>query len=131
MSSLPLVPRAVAISSAQQGLALSRSQIAQWLEREHQAPPAPSTLGCAVRSALPLFGGLRAHPATAVVLGALAQAWLRPDSPTPATVGSRSPQWDIGITFARRHPATSLLAVGLTGLALWWWSRSSNRQTPR
>jgi hypothetical protein len=126
------VSQALPAGSAQLRLAHSRAQIARWLEQDHQAPAASSALGCAVRSALPLLGGLRAHPGTAVVLGALAQAWLR-SGPPPSPVGNgfMRPPWDLVITFARRHPGTSLVAVGITSLALWWWSRSSNRQPSR
>jgi hypothetical protein len=86
-------------------------------------------MGCAVRSALPLLGGLRAHPGTAVVLGALAQAWLRPGPPAPSSL--RPPPLDLAIALARRHPRTSLVAAGITGLALWWWSRTSSRPPSR
>ncbi|MFC3685249.1 hypothetical protein [Hydrogenophaga luteola] len=124
--------QALPASSAQLRLAESRAQIARWLELDRQAPAASSALGCAVRSALPLLGGLRAHPGTAVVLGALAQAWLR-SGPPPSPVGSGfiRPPWDLAITLARRHPRTSLVAVGVTGLALWWLSRSSSRPPSR
>lgn len=128
------VSRTLPASSAQLRLAESRAQIARWLEQDRQAPAASSALGCAVRSALPLLGGLRAHPGTAVVLGALAQAWLRSGPPPPARDSAmRQSPLDLGlaIALARHHPRTSLVAVGITGLALWWWSRSSARQPSR
>lgn len=119
-------------SGAQLRLAHSRARIARWLEQDRHAPPLASALGCAVRSALPLLGGLRAHPGTAVVLGALAQAWLRGGSPPPPMDSPvRPPPLDLAIALARRHPRTSLVAVGITGVALWWWNRSSTRQPPR
>lgn len=121
---------ALPASSAQLRLAESRAQIARWLEQDRQAPAA-SALGCAVRSALPLLGGLRAHPGTAVVLGALAQAWLRSGPPPPARDNAMRPPLDLAIALVRRHPGTSLVAVGITGLALWWWSRSSSRPPSR
>lgn len=118
-------------SGAQLRLVHSRAQIARWLEQDHQAPAASSALGCAVRSALPLLGSLRAHPGTAVVLGALAQAWLRSGPPPPARDNAMRPPLDLAIALVRRHPGTSLVAVGITGLALWWWNRSATGQPSR
>lgn len=130
-TSTPLT-QTVGASGAQLRLAHSRTQIARWLEQDQQAPPALSTLVCAVGCALPLLGGLHAHPGTALVLGALARAWLRPGPPPPAKDSATCPQpLDLTIALARRHPGASLVAVGITGLALWWWSRSSNRPPPR
>jgi hypothetical protein len=118
-------------SGAQLRLVHSRTQIARWLEQDRLTPPASSVLGCAVRNALPLLGGLRANPGATVVLGALAQAWLRPGPPPPATDSAMRPPLDLAIALARRHPRTSLVAVGITGLALWWWSRPATAQPSR
>jgi hypothetical protein len=125
-----VTPPSLPASEGQLRLAHSRAQIAQWLEQDRQAPAASSALGCAMRSALPLLGGLRSHPGTAVVLGALAQSWLRTGPPPSDRDGAMRPL-DMAIMLARRHPATTLVTLGATGLALWWWNRSSTRPPPR
>ncbi|NIC40855.1 hypothetical protein [Aquabacterium sp. A08] len=124
------VARTLPTSSAQLRLAQSRAQIALWLEQGLQAPAASSSLDCAVRSALPLLGSLRAHPGTAVVLGALAQAWLRSGRSSHAGDSALRPL-DVALSLARRHPRITLVTVGFTGLALWWWNRSSHHLPPR
>lgn len=124
------VTRTLPNSSAQLRLAQSRTHIARWLEQDLQAPAASSALDCAVRSALPLLGSLRAHPGTAVVLGALAQAWLRSGRSSPAGDSALRPL-EVALSLARRHPRTTLVTVGATGLALWWWNRSSHHPPPR
>lgn len=125
-----LTPPTLPASGAQLRLAHSRAQIAQWLEQDLASPTASSALGCAMRSALPLLGGLRSHPGTAVVLGALAQSWLR-SGPSPNVRNSAMDPLDMAITLARRHPRATLVTVGVTGMALWWWSRSSTRPAHR
>lgn len=130
MSTPTPLARTLPTSSAQLRLAHSRSQIAHWMDQDRQAPAASSALDCAVRSALPLLSGLSAHPGTAVVLGALAQAWMRSGHPSPAADGTLRPL-DVALSLARRHPRTTLVTVGVTGLALWWWNRSSHRPPPR
>lgn len=124
------VSRTLPARSAELRLAHSRVQIARWLEQDPQASAASSVLDCAVRSALPLLGGLQAHPGTAVVLGALAQAWLHSDRSAPAVDSTLRPL-DVALSLARRHPRITLVTVGVSGLALWWWNRSSQRPPPR
>lgn len=130
MTTATPVSRTVPASGAQRRLGQSRSQIAHWLEQDRRTPVASSALDCAVRSALPLLGGLGAHPGTAVVLGALAQAWLRSGPSAPARGNTQRPL-DLALSLARRHPRTTLVTVGVTGLALWWWTHSSYRPPPR
>ena len=62
---------------------------------------------------------------------ALAQAWLRSGPPPPARDNAMRPPLDLAIALVRRHPGTSLVAVGITGLALWWWNRSATGQPSR
>jgi hypothetical protein len=108
-------------NSAQLHLAQSRAQIARWLEQDLAAATASSAMDCAMHRALPLLGGL----------GALAQAWLRSGPPPPSAGDSAMRPLDIVTTLARRHPKTALATVGITGLALWWWSRSPTRPPSR
>jgi hypothetical protein len=130
MTTATPLSRTVSASGVELRLGQSRSQIAHWLEQDRRAPVASSALDCAVRSALPLLGGLSTHPGTAVVLGALARAWLRSGPSTPAQGNTLHPL-DVALSLARRHPRTTLVTVGVTGLALWWWTRSSHRPPPR
>ena len=125
----PIAPTPVPASGAQRRLAHSRTQIARWLEHDRQAPHAASTLGRAVRTALPLLDGLRAHPGAAVVLGALAQAWLRSGPSAPLQTRTAHPL-ALALVLARRHPKAVLAAAGAVGLALWWAGRSPSRPPP-
>lgn len=129
MNTVTPVPQGGTASGAQERLVHSRAQIDRWLAQDLQTPGTSSALGSAVRNALPLLNGLRTHPGTAVVLGALAQAWLRSSSPAPSHESTPRPL-DVVVTMTRRHPKTALITAGVTGLALWWWNRAPTRQLP-
>lgn len=125
---------ATASADARQRLEHSRARIERWLAQDSPAVTAGSLFGCALSGAVPLLAELRQHPGTAVVLGALVQAWLRPPpggaSPRPAQPGPL----DTAVALARRHPRATLLAtVGLGGLAsvaLWWSNRHATPLQP-
>lgn len=113
MNTITPASRVPSTGGAQLRLAQTRAQIAHWLEKDSEVPAASSDLGGALRNALPL-------------LGVLAQACLKSGPPPPAR-DSTLGLLDSAIALARRHPRTTLLAAGITGLALWWQIRPAAR----
>jgi uncharacterized protein YgbK (DUF1537 family) len=130
MNTHPPPSLADAAESTQQRLVHSREQIGRWLEQDAQAAADATVLGRALRGALPLLNGLRAHTGAGVVLGALAQAWLRSAAPAAPMPPGNTAVLDVAVALAIRHPKTTLATVGIAGLGLLWWRRSCAR-SPR
>lgn len=109
-----------------ESLESSRARISQWLEQD-QSNPNASPLSEAVRDTLPFLSAVWGHPATAMLLGAVAKSFYRTgDGVSPAN--NESASLNFAVDQVRQHPKTAVLAVGLVGIvAAYWLSRK--RQT--
>jgi hypothetical protein len=120
------LPPAVPLTASEQ-LALSRAQLAGWLDHDREARAAAPSSGTPTWATAPWFSRLRAHPLVSLALGAAVRAWLRP------APGGRAPALQmvvLGTAFSvlRRHPKAVLVTAALAAASLFWvrW-----RQRPR
>jgi len=118
---------ALAPMPATERLALSRAQLAGWLDQDREARRAAPGFGLEALAALPWVSRWRNHPLAVLALGAVARAWLRrsPDGTTPAlqalVVGT-------AVSVLRRHPKTVLVSAALAaGTFLWARRRQGAR----
>lgn len=93
----------------------SRARLRQWLEHDRVSPDA-SPLGEGVRNTLPFLNAVWGHPATAMVLGAVAKSWCRTNPEAPTAEGESAPL-NLAVDWVKQHPKTALLAVGVTAAA--------------
>ena len=107
-------------------LKLSRSRISQWLEHD-RTRPSDSPLGDAVGDALPFLSAVWSHPATAMVLGAVAKSWCRTDTDVTDS-GDESAPLNMVVDQVKQHPKTALVGLGLLGAAAVYWLKRQ-RQT--
>lgn len=103
---------AAAVPTASERLALSRAQLADWLDQD-RAPRtgAPGTAWGALVN-LPALKRWRSHPLVALALGAVARAWLRP------AAGGTAPALQMlvlstAVSVLRRYPKTVLTTVAI------------------
>jgi hypothetical protein len=97
----------------------SRSRIGIWLEHD-RLDSHKSQFGGAVRDTLPFFKAIWGHPSTAMVLGAIAKAWNRTDTNSPAKADELDPLNFI-VSQARQHPKAALFALGVVSVAAVYW----------
>jgi hypothetical protein len=100
-------------------LKLSRSRMSQWLEHD-RIRPSDSPLGDAVGDALPFLSAVWSHPATAMVLGAVAKSWCRTDAEVTDS-GDESAPLNMVVDQVKQHPKTALAGLGLLGAAAVYW----------
>lgn len=119
-------PPAVPLTASEQ-LALSRAQLAGWLDHDREARAAAPSNGLPTWATAPWFSRLRAHPLVSLALGAAVRAWLHP---SPGGTAPAMQMVVIGTAFSvlRRHPKTVLVTAALAAVTLFWtrW-----RQRPR
>lgn len=112
--------------SASERLALSRAQLAHWLDQDRAAQTAATGTGWDALAAWPAIHRWRTHPLALLALGALARAWHRtaPGDPAPPL---QTLVLGTATAALRRHPktvvATAALAVALV-LAVRWRQRT-------
>jgi hypothetical protein len=120
------LPPAVPLTASEQ-LALSRAQLAGWLDQDLEARAAAPNAGWQTWAAAPWLNRLRAHPVVSLALGAAVRAWLRP---APGGTAPAMQMVVIGTAFSvlRRHPKAVLVTAVLAAASLFWvrW-----RQRPR
>lgn len=107
-------------------VAHSRARISLWLEHDRLSPD-KSPLSVAVRDTLPFLSAVWGHPATAMLLGAVAKSWCRSEANTP-TASDESVPLNLVIDQVRQHPKTAVLTLGVVGVAAAYWL--SRRQEP-
>jgi hypothetical protein len=106
----------------------SRARLRQWLEHDRTSPDA-SPLGETVRNTLPFLNAVWGHPATAMMLGAVAKSWCRTDPEAPTAEGESAPL-TLAVDLVKQHPKTAVLAVGVAGVAAaYWFSRQRHTHT--
>lgn len=116
--------------SASERLALSRAQLAHWLDQDRAAQTAATGTGWDALAAWPAIHRWRTHPLALLALGALARAWHRtaPGDPAPPL---QTLVLGTATAALRRHPKTVVvtaalaLAVALVLAARW------RQRTPR
>lgn len=123
---------ALVCTAACERLALSRAQLAGWLDQDREArSPAPS-LGLATLASLPWLGRWRNHPLAALALDKVARAWRRklPDGVAPALQALVLGTAD---SVLRRHPKTVLVSVALAAATFFWacWRHSTRPLPPK
>lgn len=122
----PLVP-----SAASERLALSRAQLAGWLDHDRETRSAAPSLGLAALASLPWLSRWRNHPLAALALGAAVRAWQRKssDGTTPAlqvlVLGT-------AVSVLRRRPKTVLISVALAAATVFWvrWRQRGRPSNP-
>jgi len=122
------LPATADTPSASERLALSRAQLAGWLDHDRAARTAPNA-GWEALAALPVLNRWRSHPLAALALGAVARAWLRP------APGGTAPALQVLVlgtaaSVLRRHPKAVLTTVALA-VATVFWVRWRQRQAPQ
>ena len=108
-------------------LSVSRAHLAQWLEQD-RAHIGESPLNETVRNTLPFLNAVWRHPATAMMLGAVAKSWCRTNPEAP-TAEDESAPLNLAVDLVKQHPKTAVLAVGVAGVAAAYWF-SRQRRTP-
>jgi hypothetical protein len=89
--------------------------MSQWLEHD-RIRPSDSPLG----DALPFLSAVWSHPATAMVLGAVAKSWCRTDAEVTDS-GDESAPLNMVVDQVKQHPKTALAGLGLLGAAAVYW----------
>jgi hypothetical protein len=119
----PLVP-----SAASERLALSRAQLAGWLDHDRETRSAAPSFGLTALASLPWFSRWRNHPLAALALGAAVRAWQRkaPDGAAPAL---QALVLGAAVSVLRRHPKTVLASVALVAVTF-FWARRRQRGRP-
>ncbi|MDP2093109.1 MAG: hypothetical protein Q8K50_04355 [Hydrogenophaga sp.] len=122
-------PAPVALSASER-LALSRAQLASWLDHDRATRAAPGA-GWEALAALPVLNRWRHHPLAVLALGALARAWLRP------APGGTAPALQVLVlgtaaSVLRRHPKTVLVAAALAVTTVFWarWRQRTPPSSP-
>ena len=105
----------------------SRARLRQWLEDDRLSPNT-SPLSETVRNTLPFLNAVWGHPATAMMLGAVAKSWCRTNPEAPTAKGESAPL-NLAVDLVKQHPKTAVLAVGVAGVAAAYWF-SRQRRTP-
>jgi hypothetical protein len=100
-------------------LSASRAHLAQWLEQD-RAHIGESPLNETVRNTLPFLNAVWRHPATAMMLGAVAKSWCRTDADAP-TPNDESAPLNFAVDQVKQHPKTVLLTLSAVGLATAYW----------
>lgn len=106
----------------------SRARLRQWLEHDRMSPDA-SPLGESVRNTLPFLNAVWSHPATAMMLGAVAKSWCRTDPEAPTAEGESAPL-NLAVDLVKQHPKTAVLAVGVAGVAAAYWLSRQPKNGP-
>jgi hypothetical protein len=104
---------------ASESLAHSRARIAQWLAKD-PSHLGESPLSETVRNTLPFFSAVWSHPATAMMLGAVAKSWCRTDADA-STSDDESAPLNFVVDQVKQHPKTVLLGLGAVGVAAAYW----------
>lgn len=122
---------ALAPITASERLALSRAQLAGWLDRDREARSTPLGMGWATLAALPGVGRWRNHPLAALALGAVSRAWLR-KSPDGAPSALQALVLGTAVSVLRRHPKTVLVSAALAAATLFWarWRQRARPSSP-
>jgi hypothetical protein len=97
----------------------SRARLRQWLEDDRLSPNT-SPLSETVRNTLPFLNAVWGHPATAMMLGAVAKSWCRTNPEAPTAKGESAPL-NLAVDLVKQHPKTAVLAVGVAGVAAAYW----------
>jgi hypothetical protein len=116
--------------SASERLALSRAQLAGWLDHDRAARTAPNA-GWDALASLPVLNRWRSHPLVALALGVAERAWLRP---TPSGTAPALQMLVLGTAASvlRRHPKAVLTTVALAVATVFWarWRQRQASQAP-
>lgn len=116
-------------TTACERLALSRAQLAGWLDQDRKARSAAPSLGLTPLASLPWLGRWRNHPLAALALDAAARAWRRklPNGFTPAL---QALVLGTAVSVLRRHPKTVLASGAALAAAAYFWARWRQRTRP-
>lgn len=120
------LPPAVPLTASER-LALSRAQLAGWLDQDRDVRAAVPSAGWQTWAAVPWLNRLRAHPVVSLALGAAVRAFLRP-APSGRAPALQMVVLGTAFSVLRRHPKAVLVTAALAAASLFWvrW-----RQRPR
>lgn len=114
--------------TATERLALSRAQLAGWLDHDREVRRGAPSTGWSALAALPWISRWRNHPVGALLLAGAARVLIRPS--TGGTVPAlQALVLGTAVSVLRRHPK-AVLATAVLAAATFLWARSRQRAKP-